>query len=248
MLRTLHEMEEVASTVAPTASSALIERRVTINGATMFFKKNTEHGKLDDVMARVATECASGEESAAFGLTERASDGKSGKPIRLQKIFAQESDGGVRASLCIFAKDGEGPDESHRTRYTLAHDRGDGTVAVTTVVNASSAALQELFPAEGDARGSDFVGIARPERARRTMTAVVGDGEHTVRVYESELSVPESVASYDRQMQALGYATTGSLDDARMFRKDGKSWVASFRGTTGGSTVALAPFGHAASQ
>jgi hypothetical protein len=43
-------------------------------------------------------------------------------------------------------------------------------------------------------------------------------------------------------MAALGYATTGALEDARMYRKDGKSFVASFRGTTGGSTVALMPF------
>ena len=76
------------------------------------------------------------------------------------------------------------------------------------------------------------------------MTAVVGNpADHAVRVYESTLALEPAVASYDRQMSALGYVTTGSLVDARMYRKDGRSYIASFRGTTEGSTVALLPFG-----
>jgi hypothetical protein len=80
------------------------------------------------------------------------------------------------------------------------------------------------------------------------MTAIVGKGEHTVRVYESTLGVEASVASYDTRMKALGFETTGRLDDARMYRRDGQSYVASFRGTTGGSTIALTPFGKPSSH
>jgi hypothetical protein len=237
------QMEALSQAIEPITLTAGSERRVTLNGAPLFFRKSTEQGTLDEVMARVAKECASGTEASAFGLTKNLDDGET-KPIALQRVFAQESSGGARASLCIFAnEDGASSEQLHRVRYTLANRRDDGSIAVTTVVNASSTPLNELFPVEGDAPGSDLEGVARPENSRRTMTAVVGRGEHAVRVYESPLALEPAVTSYDRRMAALGYATTGSLDDARMYRKDGRSFVASFRGTTGGSTVALMPFG-----
>ena len=245
-LRAEREMQALSSAIEPITLTAGSERRVTLNGAPMFFRKTTEQGSLDEVMARIAKECASGTEASAFGLSKNLDDGES-KPIALQRVFSQEAEGGVRASLCIFAnEEGASSEDLRRVRYTLAHQRDDGSVAVTTVVNASSTPLQQLFPAEGDAPGSDLEGVARPEQSRRTMTAVVGRGEHAVRIYESPLAVAPAVASYDMQMHGLGYATTGTLDDARMYRKDGRSYVASFRGTTGGSTVALMPFGSPA--
>lgn len=240
-LRAEREMAEFAKAIEPVSIAASGARRVTINGATMYFDKHTEQGTLDDVMARIAKECAAGTQASAFGITNL--DDGDAKPIRLEHVHTQGDDE-VRASLCIFAKDGPSDgDEARRARYTLAHRREDGSISVTTVVNACATPLNELFPAEGDAPGTDFEGVARPEQARRTFTAVVGKGEHTVRVYESPMPVEGAVASYDRQMTALGFVTTGALDDARMYRKDGKSWVASFRGTTGGSTVAVMPFG-----
>ncbi len=241
-LRAQREMDAMSSAVGSVNLTAGSERKVTLNGAPLFFRKTTERGTLDAVMSAVAKECASGNEASAFGLSKSLDDGVN-KPIELQRVFSQESEGGVRASLCIFANEGGAANEElHRVRYTLAHQRDDGSIAVTTVVNASSTPLQELFPAEGDAPGSDLEGVARPEQSRRTLTAIVGT-DHAVRVYESSLALEPAVASYDRQMSALGYATTGSLDDARMYRKDGRSFVASFRGTTDGSTVALLPFG-----
>jgi hypothetical protein len=113
---------------------------------------------------------------------------------------------------------------------------------VTRVVNGSSMPIEQLWPAEGDAPGSDLSDIPRPKDARRTATIIVGKGEHSVRVYESTLTVDDSVNSYDAQMKTRGFATTGELADARMYRKDGRSFVASFRATTAGSTVALMPF------
>ncbi len=255
-LRAQREMAAMTSVVGQVTLTAGSERRVTLNGAPLFFRKTSERGTLDAVMARVAKECASGTEASAFGLSKSLDDGAN-KPIELQRVFSQESEGGARASLCIFAHStgAHAPNEElHRVRYTLAHARDDGSIAVTTVVNASSTPLNELFPAEGDAPGSDLVGVARPEQSRRTMTAIIGGEagadppEHAVRVYESTLALEPAVASYDRQMSALGYLTTGSLEDARMYRKNGRSYVASFRGTTDGSTVALLPFGAPSSN
>ena len=243
------EISELTQAIAPIATAAPGVRRVTLNGATMYFDKKTVPGSLDDVMARIAKECASGEQNTAFGLSTDAEEGES-KSLKLDRVHTQQSeDGNVRASLCIFAKEGA-PDseEARRVRYTLAHKRDDGSIALTTVVSACGTPLNEIFPAEGDAPGSDLEGIARPENARRTLTAIVGKNEHSVRVYESPMTMPAAVTSYDQKMGALGFATTGSLEDARMYRKDGKSFVASFRATTDGSTVALMPFGNGPSN
>lgn len=247
--RAEREISELTQAIAPIAAAAPGTRRVTLNGATMYFDKKTEQGSLDEVMTRIAKECASGDQNKAFGLEAGAEEGAS-KVLRLERVHTQGSEGGsVRASLCVFAKEGApDSDEARRVRYTLAHRRDDGTIAVTTVVNACATPLNELFPAEGDAPGSDLEGVARPENARRTLTAIVGKNEHAVRVYESPMKLEAAVSSYDREMGVLGFATTGSLDDARMYRKDGKSFVASFRATTEGSTVALMPFGNGPSN
>ena len=252
-LRVDRDMAAFANLVEPmnsmnSVAGASSEQRVELNGAPLYFRKSTERGTLDEVLARVAKECASGTESAAFGLSKNLDDGVS-KPITLQRVVTQEAENGARASLCIFAnEENAGPERLRRVRYTLAHRRDDGTISLATVVNASSTPLNEIFPLEGDAPGSDLADIARPEQSRRTMTAIIPSNHHAVRVYETPLAVQAAVTSYDKQMSGLGYVTTGTLDDARMYRKDGRSYVASFRGTTGGSTVALLPFGSIASR
>lgn len=244
-VRAAREMESLAGMVSQVSIPAGGEQRVTINGAPMIFKKHTEQGTLSEVMGRIAKQCESGTEAAAFGLTKATDDGNS-KPIKLERVVSQ-GEGDVQASLCVFANEHEGAtarEEMRRVRYTLAFKREDGSIGVTTVVNASSTPLQEMFPAEGDAPGSDLAGVARPEASRRTLTATLGTGEgaHVIRVYESTLDLPVALASYDRAMGGMGFETTGSLEDARMYRKDGKSYAASFRATTGGSTIALIPF------
>lgn len=243
-LRAARDLDAMSSMVSQVeiAAGGGSEQRVTVNGAPMVFEKHTEQGSLAEVMGRIAKQCDSGTENAAFGVTKATDDGTS-KPIKLERVFSQ-GEGDVRASLCIFQNDHEGAearDELKRVRYTLAYKRDDGSIGVTTVVNASSTPLQEMFPAEGDAPGNDIPGLPRPEAARRTLTATVGTHQ-TVRVYESTLDMKGSIESYDKAMEILGFATTGTLDDARMYRKDGKSYAASFRGTTGGSTIALVPF------
>lgn len=253
-VRAAKEMDALSGMVSQIEIAPGGEQRVTINGAPMVFKKHTEQGSLAEVMARIAKQCASGNENTAFGVTKATDDGTA-KPLELERVVT-EGEGDVKASLCVFANDddrAEAREELKRVRYTLAYKRDDGSIGVTTVVNASSTPLNEMFPAEGDAPGSDLEGVARPEASKRTLTATVdarggaergvqGTTQHTVRVYESTLGLSSALASYDQRMDALGFETTGSLADARMYRKDGKSYAASFRGTTGGSTIALVPF------
>ncbi|MEA2751283.1 MAG: hypothetical protein QOI41_5426, partial [Myxococcales bacterium] len=61
------EMDALSSAIGSIELAAGSERRVTLNGAPLFFEKTTLHGTLDEVMERVSKECASGNEASAFG-------------------------------------------------------------------------------------------------------------------------------------------------------------------------------------
>src|SRR5262245_12978501 len=106
-LRAEREMTELSQAIEPIAMGTAGERRVTLNGATMYFKKSTEQGSLDDVMDRIAKECASGSQGTAFGLSAEVSEGAERKSIRLKHVETQAGEGEVRASLCIFEKESE---------------------------------------------------------------------------------------------------------------------------------------------
>jgi hypothetical protein len=244
-LRAQRELESLTNAIGPTTFSTDTSGRVTLNGASVRARVSTMDGRVDDVMKAIERDCKSGDEELALGLDRGPGEGQS-RPIRLERVVAQQGADGVRASLCVFAASdpGErgGRQPMHRVRYTLAQQSDEDHTAVTTVVQESENALEDLFPAEGDAPGSDLPDVARPDSSRRTLTAAVGDGTYTVRIYESTRPVETAVVRYDEAMTALGYAITGSLPTARMYRRDGKSFVASFIATTAGSNVAIAPF------
>jgi hypothetical protein len=215
-------------------------QRVALNGSTVFFRKSTEARSVDDVLASVEKDCGSGDAEIALE-GQASSDHAASKTIKLAKIVTEGTDDGkARASLCIFERDR--PGQEPRIRYTVAERVDDHTTRTTTVVNASGTPLSDLFPAEGDSPGSDIAAIARPEQSRRTLTAIVGSEEHSVRIYESTQPVAEAVRSYDAAMTNRGYAITASLEDARMYRRDGRSYAVSWSPTSDGCTVTIAPF------
>lgn len=247
-VRAEREIARLTSALGQVGATTLGPRVVSLNGASIGFDTKTEDRPLEDVVKAVAKECESGVASVALpGAVKPRGDAPGLRDIELQRIVTQTSEGGdVIASLCIFAPEqvasGAQPDATPRVRYTLAHRVDATTTRVTTIANGSSADLAALFPAEGDAPGSDLAGVPRPASGRRTLTAVVGEREHEVRVYESPLGLAEAVQGYDGQMAAAGWATTGHLADARMYRKDGRSVAVSFQATTDGSSVTVAPF------
>ena len=221
----------------------------------MGFKTTTVTTPIDEVMKNVESECRSGKiETALAGTVKSTSEDTSKNEIELAHIDAQSgSDGQVRASLCTFAPETiESSDTPHitmggkgdlpRVRYTLAHKIDASTTRVITVVNASSTPLEAMFPAEGDAPGSDLGGVARPENSKRTLTALVDGNQHEVRMYETGMAIGEAMTSYDRGMRSLGWDTASSLPEARMYRCDGESVIASFLAIENGTNVSIAPF------
>jgi hypothetical protein len=242
-LQAEHELAELTAAVAPTPMPVQPGgRRITLNGAPVRVRISTEARPLADAMKAIDKECASGDESVALARDEGSNEGAR-KPIRLERVASEEGGAGVRASLCIFADDGPASDEPlRRVRYTVGHQLDDGRTALTTIVNESRTPLAALFPADGDSPGSDLPGVPRPAQTRRLLTAAMDDGDYSVRMYASSLSVASAMSRYDEAMSTAGFVTTGTLPTARMYRRDGRSYMASFSETTTGSVIALAPF------
>jgi len=255
--RAKRDLEAMTSAVLPfvpedgEVAGANGVRDVTLNGARIFFKQASENKPIDDVLKGIAKECESPDQTVALGISGNDRENET-KQIKLERVVVQETPEApnVKASLCIFAaeanvggEEGSNHEPLRRVRYTLAHQRDDGTTRVTTISTACSTPLSEIFPAVGDAPGSDLTEVARPEAARRPLTAMVGSKQkNAVRVYESDLPTEKSISSYDSAMGTKGFQTTASLPLGRMYRKDGHGFVVSFQGKTGGSTVTISQF------
>lgn len=253
--RDLEAMTEALDAFAGISEEVGGVRDVSINGARIYFKQTTEHRPLADVMKAVATECGTGDHDVALGIADGHREGGETKAIRLERVVEQAADSGVvKASLCVFepeanvgGEEGTAREPLRRARYTLAHQREDGTVGVTTIATASSTPLADLFPAEGDSPGSDLTEVARPESSRRTLTAMVGTKARSsrasdVRVYESDLPTEQAIASYDAAMEKRGFVAHAKLAEGRMYLKENKRFVVTFHGTSTGSTVTISQF------
>jgi hypothetical protein len=255
--RAQDELARMTASIGQLQAVARGARRVTLNGAAVFVDDSTKNKPLDQVMADVAAECGSGDRAIALAdPTPGTHDGPSRPTIRLERIATANAATGEKTSLCIFASDlGPRPPgeevastPSPRARYTLARAIDAKTTRVISVVNASETPLAEMFPADGDAPGSDLPDVARPESARRKLTAIVDGGRDSARIYDSTLGLAAAVTSYDAAMNGLGYAVTAALPDARMYRKDEQSYAVSFLETEGGSSITIVPFDAARSS
>lgn len=235
---------QTVAEAAISASPGEGPRRVMINGAEVLVEKHTTLEGLEQVFAAAHAQCQSGDEGVALGLGA-SSDGVA-HPIRLARITTTVADPSRedRASLCIFEKEAAGPP---RIRYTSARREADST-SVTTISTLTTLPPEVQFPEAGDAPGSDDPSIARPASSRRVFTIVVSGAQsaapspHTLRVYDSSLSVDRATESYDRDMEQRGFSATAGVDGGRMYRKGDRSYAVTFQKTPGGSTVTLTPF------
>ena len=92
-----------------------------------------------------------------------------------------------------------------RFRYAYAEKLHDGKTYVLTMWTDSGLDIKSMFPAEGDAAGTDSVVLPRPPHSRRTLAASAEGLPYGVRLYDSTDS-PEAVRSfYDSWMKARGF-------------------------------------------
>ena len=104
--------------------------------------------------------------------------------------------------------------------------------------------IKSMFPAEGDAPGSDLAEVARPEGSRRVLDASVDGSHFGVRVYEAPGGPEAVLASYDRELAAKGWKKVDlSEQDAktmRVFDQAGANLFLSASAGQKGSVVSIA--------
>lgn len=89
-------------------------------------------------------------------------------------------------------------------RYAYVMRKKEGT-RVITLWTDTELSLSRMFPAQGDAAGTDSVLAPRPPASRRTFTASALGSPFGVRVYESTESETALQAFYESKMAERGY-------------------------------------------
>ena len=133
----------------------------------------------------------------------------------------------VRRSLEALARTGDLASMG-QLRYVFAEPRERGGTRVVTMWSDGSLDLGRMFPAEGDAPGTDSSVVPRPAGSRRTLSASVLGFPAAVRIYESDAIASELVADAGRALRAAGFeeaVPTRSSDErlarAAWIRRDG---------------------------
>lgn len=130
-------------------------------------------------------------------------------------------------------------------RYVFA-EPSTGPVGGTHVVTFWSDGelnLKKMFPASGDAPGSDSPIAPRPAGSRRTMSASVDGYPASVRIYESLASRDSVERMYDQALSAKGFtkiAPAGSSSSGAAYvREDNAEIIVSITATGGRTSVTI---------
>lgn len=122
-------------------------------------------------------------------------------------------------------------------RYAFAEPGKSGT-HVVTFWSDGEVNLKKMFPAEGDAPGTDSALAPRPTGSRRTLSASVEGYPAAVRIYESPAPRPVVERGVDETLRARGFVVGRAHDGgAAYLRRDGAEVFVSF--TEAGARTAV---------
>ncbi len=110
----------------------------------------------------------------------------------------------VLGRIARFAETGD-LGEVGSARYFLARRVTEGRTHVLSIWTEGSFDMLGMFPAEGDAPGSDSDLAPRPPTARRVFSAVVPGRPYAARVYASRASRQQVLEHYDATLSAQGW-------------------------------------------
>jgi hypothetical protein len=109
-------------------------------------------------------------------------------------------------------------------RYVYAERQKDGRTHVVSMRTEGSLNVSRMFPATGDASGSDSRVLPRPPGSRRTLSAAAAGMPYAVRTYESNKGRAEVESFYDAWMKARGWIRAAKVESegaSAYFRQDG---------------------------
>lgn len=140
-----------------------------------------------------------------------------------------------------------------RFRYVFAEPStsSQGGTHVVTFWSDSELNLQKMFPATGDAPGTDSSLAPRPAGSRRTLSASVDGYPAAVRIYESQASRAAIERMYDETLRAKGFTRVDGVRaaaGAAYLRGDNAEIVVSIVESEKRTTVTLVEAGAAPTQ
>ena len=241
---------------------------VLLNGARLHYARVTTNEPLERVLDRLEAHCDS-----APGLLARDLQNLAQKdPGNFAKQFSDRALGRGIVShrtgtsgvvLCLLA-DPSRPHASFgealkqfvrssdlaelgRVRYAYADRVAGERTRVVSFWNDGRFDLSAMFPASGDAEGSDSRVLPRPPEARRTLSAAIEGAPYAVRSYVSNRSRSALEQFYVRWLSQRNW-TFGAQADGTLtyFRNDGYQIFVSFDEYSGQTFVTLTEAGRAA--
>jgi hypothetical protein len=202
---------------------------VVLNGERFHHAVSTTQQPLAAVLDRVERHCRDNPGPAALVLGRIAESdpprfARHAPPGALRNAVFREETKTRGMVLCFVSGPNPGPSsltnllaalrrfstsrdlsEFGRLRYSFAESTDTGVTRVVTLWADTGLNLSTLFPATGDASGSDSPVAPRPPGARRTLSASAEGLPFSVRSYESQQSLVAIQAFYDVWMGEHGY-------------------------------------------
>jgi hypothetical protein len=138
-----------------------------------------------------------------------------------------------------------------RFRYAFAEPSSKGGTHVVTFWSDGGLDVKKMFPAEGDAPGTDSALAPRPAGSRRTLSASVDGYPAAVRIYESR-ATPEAIERmYDETLKAKGFTKVvakGAFGGGAYIREDNAEIIVSITGTDKRTSVTIVEAAASPSQ
>ncbi|HSO33014.1 MAG TPA: hypothetical protein VLT33_10860 [Labilithrix sp.] len=199
-------------------------------------------------------------------------------PSALKDRLAMPADPALRASVIrdeakgrgmvvCFVDDADGPTEPLADRLRALAETGDlsklgrfryvfaepssgpsGGTHVVTFWSDGPLNLKTMFPASGDAPGTDSAIAPRPAGSRRTLSASVEGYPASVRIYESLAERGAIERMYDEALRAKGFAKVDGRDGAAYLRDDNAEIILSFVRSEQRTTVTIVETSAALAQ
>lgn len=190
---------------------------VELNGHTLHLSSLVTEQSLDAVLARFEQHCGESARSltAALATLPRAENerrftgvmrARDGQDRRIAACLAQPETSSVRAlaqRAVRFAQTGDLAVFGH-VRSLFARRGTQGTTHVLLTWSDGPLHVARMFPAEGDATGSDLTHLPRPRAARRLLSAQVAERPYGVVAYAVPGTPEAALARYREELAAQG--------------------------------------------
>jgi len=131
-------------------------------------------------------------------------------------------------------------------RYAFARRTDDGGTMVTTLWADTELNLSTMFPARGDAAGSDSSVLPRPATSRRVLAASAEAEPYALRLYDTAAGAASVRRFYEDWLQKHGWISAGKAQQGGFsyLRDDGYQVIVTISERKGRTAVGLVEAGR----